>query len=138
MPTHLSPEQMKQFVRNHFEDFVNKRNAAVIHKNMTPDFYDHDGPGGKPTDLTGDEQMMVGMYKAMPDLRVTIEDMIAEGERVVCRNIWQWTDSSGKKMQFQGFVLWRFEGDKIAERWATVTPPAEGTGWNASAAKASG
>jgi hypothetical protein len=28
-------------------------------------------------------------------------------------------------MQFHGFVLWRFEGDKIAERWATVTPPAK-------------
>jgi hypothetical protein len=27
-------------------------------------------------------------------------------------------------MQFRGFVLWRFEGDKIAERWATVTPAA--------------
>jgi hypothetical protein len=27
-------------------------------------------------------------------------------------------------MQFHGFVLWRFEGDKTAERWATVTPPA--------------
>jgi hypothetical protein len=24
-----------------------------------------------------------------------------------------------------GFVLWRFEGEKITERWATVTPPAE-------------
>ena len=28
-----------------------------------------------------------------------------------------------------GFVLWRFEGGKIAERWATVTPPLEGTRW---------
>jgi hypothetical protein len=27
------------------------------------------------------------------------------------------------------FVLWRFEGDKIAERWATVTPPAEDSSW---------
>ena len=35
------------------------------------------------------------------------------------------TFASGKKMQFHGFVLWRFEGGKIAERWATVTPPAE-------------
>ena len=126
MASAMTLEQMKQFVRDHFEDFVNKRNAAVIRKNMTPDFYDHDGPGGKPTDLTGDEQMMVGMYKAMPDLHVTIEDMIAEGDKVVCRNRWRWTDPvSGKKMQFRGFVLWRFEGDKIAERWATVTPPAE-------------
>jgi len=129
MPTHLTPEQMKQFVRNHFEGFVNKRNAAVIRKNMTPDFYDHDGPDGKPTEVTGDEQMMLGIYRAMPDLRLTIEELIAEGDKVVCRNIWRWTDSFGKKMQFHGFVLWRFEGGKIAERWATVTPPAEEASW---------
>ena len=66
METNLSPEQMKQFVRSHFEDFVNKRNATVIHKNMTPNFYDHDGPGGKPTDARGDEQMMTGMYRQCP------------------------------------------------------------------------
>src|SRR6516162_2966592 len=112
MPTDLTLDQMKQVVRYHFEDFVNKRNAGVIRKNMTPDFHDHDGPGGKPTDVAGDEKMMVGMYKVMPDLHLTIEDMIAEGDKVVCRNIWRWTDLSGKKMQFHGFVLWRFEGDK--------------------------
>ena len=126
MATTLTLDQMKRFVRDHFEDFVNKRNAAVIRKNMTPDFYDHDGPGGKPTGVVGDEQMMTAMYKSMPDLRLTIEDMIAEGDKVMCRNVWRWTDTaSGKKKQFHGFVLWRFEGDKIAERWATVTPPAE-------------
>ena len=138
MPTNLTIDQMKQFVRDHFEDFVNKRNAAVIRKNMTPDFHDHDGPGGKPTGVEGDEQMMVAMYKAMPDLRLTIEEMIAEGDKVVCRNIWRWTDTaSGKKMQFHGFVLWRFEGNKIAERWATVTPPVEGMAWTVDAAKKS-
>ena len=56
MATDLTPDQMKQFVRDHFEEFVNRRNAAVIHKNMTPDFYDHDGPGGKPTGVDGDER----------------------------------------------------------------------------------
>ena len=126
MGTALTPDQMKRFVRDHFEEFVNKRNAAVIHKNMTSDFYDHDGPGGKPTDSDGDEQMMVTMYKSMPDLRITVEEMIAEADKVVCRNVWRWTDiSSGKKMEFHGFVLWRFEGEKIAERRATVTHPAE-------------
>ncbi|MGB9203090.1 MAG: ester cyclase [Terriglobales bacterium] len=129
MATNLTPAEMKQFVSDHFEDFVNQRNAGVIRKNMASDFYDHDGPGGKPTGIDG-EQMMLGMYKAMPDLHLTIEDMIAEGDKVVCRNIWRWTDAaSGKKMQFHGFVLWRFEGNKIGERWATVTPPVEGTSW---------
>jgi len=126
MPTHLTLTEMKQFVESHFEDFVNKRNAAVIHKNMTPDFYDHDGPGGKPTGVEGDEKMMLRMYESMPDLHLTIEDMLAENDKVMCRNIWRWTDAaSGRKMQFHGFVLWRFEGDKIAERWATVTAPSE-------------
>ena len=131
MPTQLTTEEMKQFVRNHFEDFVNRRNPAVIHKNMTADFYDHDGPGGKPADVFADERMMVGMYSAMPDLHLTIKEMIAEGDKVVCRNFWRWTDASGKKMQFHGFVLWRFEGDMIAERWATVTQPSESPAWPA-------
>jgi predicted ester cyclase len=126
MPTKLSPDEMKAFVRAHFEEFVNKRNAAVIRRNMTPDFYDHNGPGNKPTDVKGDEEMMLGMYKAMPDLRLTIEDMLAESDKVMCRNIWRWTDpKTHKTMEFHGFVLWRFEGDRIAERWATVTQPAE-------------
>ncbi len=124
MATQLTPDQMKQLVSSHFEEFVNKRDAAAIRKNMTPDFFDHDGPGGRPTDVAGDEQMMLAMYTAMPDLKVTIEDMIAERDKVVCKNVWRWTDlGSGKRMRFNGFVLWRIEGSKIAERWATVTPP---------------
>ena len=51
----------------------------------------------------------------------------------MCRNIWRWTDASGQKMEFYGFVLWRFEGGKIAERWATVTQPASGSAWAAEA-----
>ncbi len=130
MPTTLTTDQMKAKVLSHFEDFVNNRRAEVIRTNMTSDFYDHDGPGEEPTDVSGDEQMMRQMYAAMPDLHLTIEDLIAEGDKVVCRNHWRWTDaSSGTNMGFHGFVLWRFEGDKIAERWATVTKPAEDSSW---------
>jgi predicted ester cyclase len=124
MPTQLTPAQMKEFVRRHFEDFVNRQDAGAIRRNMTPDFHDHDGPGGKASGIDGDEQMMLAMYRAMPDLKVTIEDMIAEGDKVMCRNTWRWSEAgTGKRMQFRGFVLWRFEGDRIAERWATITPP---------------
>jgi predicted ester cyclase len=130
MSTNLTTNEMKAKVRSHFEDFVNKRKAEVIRTNMTPDFHDHDGPAGKPTDASGDEKMMRQMHSTMPDLHLTIEEMIAEGDKVVCRNTWRWTDSqSGKKMGFRGFVLWRFEGDKIAERWATVTAPTDEPSW---------
>jgi len=126
MATQLNPAQMKDFVRMHFEDFVNKQRPEVIYMNMTPDFVDHNGPGNKLSDARGDEELMLHMYRQMPGLTVSIEDMIAEGDKVVCRNVWHWTDpTTMKRMEFHGFVLWRFEGNRIAERWATVTQPAE-------------
>ena len=124
MATDLTTEEMKALVRKHFEDFVNHKKAQVIRHNMTPDFYDHDGPDGKPAGVEEDERMMRSMYELMPDLRLTIEDIVAEGDRVVCRNIWRWRDAKGgTPMEFHGFVQWRFEGHCIAERWATVTAP---------------
>ena len=126
MATSLSTSEMKARVRKHFEDFVNNQRPEVIRDNMTADFLDHDGPGGTPTGAAADEAMMRGMYRVFPDLHITIEEMIAEGDRVVCRNRWEGTNSTtGRRIEFHGFVEWRFEGDRIAERWATVTAPAE-------------
>ena len=126
MPTNLSTDEMKEHVRRHFEDFVNNQKAEVIRVNMTEDFFDHDGPGGKSTGVQGDEEMMRALYPLYPDLNITIEEMISEGDRVVCRNHWRGTNSkTGRVMEFHGFVEWRFEGNRIAERWATVTPPKE-------------
>ncbi len=125
MATFLTTSEMKARVRSHFEDFVNARKAEVIRVNMTEDFLDHDGPGAKPTGVAGDEAMMRSMYELFPDLRITIDEMIAEGDKVICRNRWHGTNAkTGQKIEFHGFVEWRFEGDRIAERWATVTPPA--------------
>jgi predicted ester cyclase len=123
MATQLTTEQMKQRGRDHFEDFVNRRKAEVIRANMTPDFYDHDGPGGKPTNLQGDEEMMLGMYEVMPDLHLTIEEMIAAGDKVVCRNIWRWTaEHSGKQMQFHGFVMWVSKGKRSPSAGPPLLP----------------
>jgi predicted ester cyclase len=122
----MTPEENKVFVRQHFEDFVNSRNAAVIRRNMTPDFIDHDGPGGKSAGIAEDERMMEAMYASMPGLRVTVEEMVAEDDKVVCRNVWRWNDAvTGKPWEFHGFVLWRLNEGKIAERWATVSAPRE-------------
>lgn len=120
----MTPEEMKRLVRNHFEDFVNRQDAAAIRRNMTAEFVDHDGPGGKTAGVEADERIMRAMYQSMPDLKVTIDDMVAEGDKVVCRNTWRWKDgASGRAMQFRGFVEWRIENGKIAERWAAVTAP---------------
>ena len=66
---------------------------------------------------------MEGMYRFLPDLHVTIDEIIAEGDKVMVRNIWTGTNPSGVKIQFKGFVLWKLKDGKIVERWATVTAP---------------
>lgn len=113
----------KALVVGHFEDFVNRQDLSAIDRNMTVDFFDHDGPGGRPIDREGDRRMMAAMFKAMPDLKVEVLTAVAEGDKVVVRNRWTGAyAATGQKMEFHGFVMWRIEEGKIAERWATVTP----------------
>lgn len=105
---------------------MNGRDLDAIDRNVSPDFVDHDGPGGKQTDRAGDRAMMAAMQKRLPDLKVEVKDALADGDKVVVRNVWTWTNSeTGRRMEFHGFVLWRIADGKIVERWATVTPPHE-------------
>jgi predicted ester cyclase len=120
----LNLEEMKTFVRNHFEDFVNRKKSAVALKNFSKDFLDHDEPGGVAVGAEAAQKMMEGVYQFWPDLHVTVEEILAEGDKVVVRNSWRATDkATGKGIEFHGFVLWRFANRKIVERWATITSP---------------
>jgi predicted ester cyclase len=110
----------KEFILRHFEEFVNKRNSAVAAQNFSEDFLDHDEAGGPARGPGPARQMMERMYGFFKELHVTVEDILAEGDKVMVRNIWHGTTQDGKKVQFRGFVLWRLENKKIVERWATV------------------
>lgn len=123
---HDNPEKMKQFIRNHFEEFVNRRNLEVADVNFAPDFVDHgsDVPPGTPPGPQGAKHYVGGALKRFPDMHVTVEDVIAEGDKVVVRNTWQGTDrNSGKKLRFGGIVIWRVAEGKLAERWAYLENP---------------
>ena len=116
----MTTEQAKALVRRHFEEFVNKKNHDIVYETMSDDFYDHDGPGGKPANREGGRQMMTNWHQMMPDLHLTIEDMIAEGDKVVCRAVWRATDKNGKPFLLKGIVIWRLAEGKLVERWASV------------------
>lgn len=120
----LSLEEMKNFVRDHFEDFVNRKKSDVALINFSEDFLDHDEPAGPAVGPQAAKTMMEAAYQRWPDLHVTVQDILAEGDKVIVRNSWHATDNAtGQKIEFHGFVLWRFANGKIVERWATITPP---------------
>jgi predicted SnoaL-like aldol condensation-catalyzing enzyme len=115
-----------EFIRNHFEEFVNRKNVDIGNVNFAPNFVDHgaDVPPGTPPGPAGAIQYVAGALKRFPDLHVHIEDMIAEDDKVVVRNHWTATDSlNGKKLEFRGIVIWRIAARKIVERWAYLEAP---------------
>jgi hypothetical protein len=67
---------------------------------------------------------LAAAFNRYPDLRVVIEDIVAEGDKVVVRNRWQATDGqSGKAIEFTGIVFWRISGGKLAESGLICRPP---------------
>ena len=124
--TGMTPAEMKQFIRDHFEDFVNRQRLDVADVNFAPDFVDHgdDVPPGPPSGPAGAKQYVGGAYKHFPDIHVTIEDMIAEDDKVAVRNRWTGTDAaSGQRLEFSGIVIWRIADRQIRERWAYLQKP---------------
>jgi predicted SnoaL-like aldol condensation-catalyzing enzyme len=121
--THL---EMKEFIRNHFEEFVNRKNVGIGEVNFAPEFVDHgaDVPPGLPPGPAGAMKYVGAALKKIPDLQVTIMDMIAEDDKVVVRNHWTGTDvASNQLLEFSGIVIWRIANRHIVERWAYLESP---------------
>jgi len=124
--TGMTHAEMKQFIRNHFEEFVNRKNLKIVEVNLAPGFVDHgaDVPPGTPPGLAGAIQYVGNVLKKVPDLHVEIEDMIAEDDKVVVRNRWTGTDAASKQpFEFSGIVIWRIASRQIVERWAYLEKP---------------
>lgn len=124
--TGMTHKQAKEFVQNHFEEFVNRKNLKIGEVTFAPEFVDHgaDVPAGLPPGPAGAMQYVGGAYKKFPDIHVEILDLIAEDDRVVVRNHWTGTEAaSGTEYGFSGIVIWRIAHRQLAERWAYLTPP---------------
>lgn len=124
--TGMTRTEAKGFVRNHFEEFVNRKNLNIGNVNLAPEFVDHgaDVPPGTPPGPAGAIQYVGGAYKKFPDVHVEILDLIAEDDKVVVRNHWTGTEAAtGKRFEFSGIVIWRIAHRQLVERWAYLTPP---------------
>jgi len=124
--TGMTHAEMKEFIRNHFEEFVNRKNVSVGEVNFARNFVDHgaDVPPGLPPGPAGAMQYVGAALTKVPDLRVNIEDLIAEDDKVVVRNHWTGTDAASKqRLEFSGIVIWRIANRQIVERWAYLETP---------------
>jgi steroid delta-isomerase-like uncharacterized protein len=118
-------EQNKVICRRFLEEVVNEGNQAVADELVGPDFVDHNPLPGLPPNRDGFKQSFIIFRSVFPDLKYTIEDMIAEGDKVVIRWIATGTQKgelfgippTGKHITVAGVDIFRLANGKLVELW---------------------
>ena len=121
-------QENRAIVQRFGEEVWNKGNLAAVDELVTPDYTGY-GPGRRVT--RGPEELkkvVARMHSAFPDLLFTVEDEIAEGDRVVTRwtgrgthrGEWRGIAATGKQVSFSGIAIRRIAGGRIAERWVNA------------------
>jgi len=116
----MSLEENKAIVRKFIEAY-NNRNLDAFDDLLAPDYVDHTSQVGP----EGLKQLMNMAFKAFPDLHETIEDIIAEGDKVWVRitftgtNTGEWLGfaPTGKKVTSKNVDTYRIVNGKLAEYW---------------------
>ena len=121
----MSTEENKAIIRRAVEETWHKRNLDVIDELYATDFVNHDSGAPDVRDLVTYKGFIAAARTGLPDFHVTIEDMIAEGDKVASR----WTargthqdelfgiPPTGKQATWTGMTIYRFAGGKIVEAW---------------------
>ena len=120
----MSTEENKTIVRR-FEELFNEKQVDRADEFVAPDYIDHGALPGQAPGLDGAKQKWAMYIAAIPDLRVPIEDMVAEGDKVVVRWTAEGTQRgellgippTGKRLRFSGISIYRLAEGKVAEVW---------------------
>jgi predicted SnoaL-like aldol condensation-catalyzing enzyme len=104
----------KEIARSYFQR-VGSGDLDAVDELVTSDFVDHDAPPGTPQGPEAAKAFAGAMISHHPDLKIEIEDVFGEDDRVALRLRWNAQETG--YMQY-GIVVFRFDGDRIAERWS--------------------
>jgi predicted ester cyclase len=117
-------EENRAAFRQVIAEGFNRGNFEVLPRVFNPDFVEHQF-GLRPT-IEGMKSDIQTLRNAFPDLRLTIDDMVAEGDRVWARMTARGTNRggfmgppNGKSFEIAVFDVVRFEDGKIVEHWGS-------------------
>jgi steroid delta-isomerase-like uncharacterized protein len=123
----MAVEQNKEIVRRFYEEVMNKEDIDALGELAVPDYEEHDPLPGQGTAREGLRDRVTMLIRAFHP-QFTIEDLIAEGDRVVAR----WTNTGVHVGEFLGIPptnrtatvagidVYRLQDGKLAEHWHVV------------------
>jgi steroid delta-isomerase-like uncharacterized protein len=121
----MSAEQNKALVRRFFEEIMNGNNLSLIDEFVAPDFVEHEAMPGAASGREGFRQTSIMFRSAFPDLKATINDMIAEGDKVAMSVTFTGTHKgefmgmapTGERFSMNAHDIMRIENGKLKEHW---------------------
>jgi len=130
----VSLEENKALVRKFFEEVWNNRNLDYLDEVYSPDFKLHalwqNTSAGGAIEATGTEpakQVIAGWFTGFPDIKVTVEDQVAEGDLVGSRhsshgthtNTFMGMPATGKEATVTGMTVTRIADGRMVEAWTS-------------------
>ena len=121
----MSAEENKSLVHRYVEQILNRGNMAVADELLAPDYRRHISPTTAPLSIDVQKQRLAGIRTAFPDWHLTVEDMIADGDRVAFRatirgthkGTFQSIAPTGTAVTVSALDIVRIENGKLVEHW---------------------
>jgi len=126
-----SIEANKAVVERLFADDLSEPDRAAAARAadqiVAPEFVDHTNPPELKHGLESHKTIVALFRTSFPDMRWTIEDVVAEGDRVVARTTMRGTHRgeffgiapTGREVVYPGIHILRLAGGKVAEHWGS-------------------
>ena len=116
-------EAHKNIVRRLVDEAQTRGNLAVVDEILADDFVDHSPLAGLPPTREGVKILFAGLKAGFPDLAVTIDEQVAEGEKVVTRKTFRGTHggeflgvpATGRPVAWEVIDILTFRGERIVE-----------------------
>ncbi|GGT37449.1 ester cyclase [Streptomyces chromofuscus] len=128
MPTTLTAEQQREVIEKVFHEGLDLGDLSAADRYLTADFRNH---GSHDDSMRGPEAFKHTIkiqQSAFSDIRYEILDFISMGDKAAIRWVMHGKHTgpfigippTGLQVQHQAIIWFRFEGDRIAERWGIV------------------
>jgi steroid delta-isomerase-like uncharacterized protein len=125
----LKMEGNRDKIRRLFDEVLNAGKLSLLDTLIGAAYVDHNPSPGQPAGAAGVKGKVEALRAAFPDLRYTLEDLVAEGELVAARYSWRGTHKgeaflgippSGKSILVRGMDFYRLRDGRIVEHWDNI------------------
>jgi steroid delta-isomerase-like uncharacterized protein len=121
----MSTDNNKAVYWRYIQEVFNEGRLDRLNELLAPDYTYHEAPPGTPAGAEGIRQVVTQFRGAFPDLKITIEEQIAEGDRVCSRATTRGTHkgplfgipATGKSVTMTGITWVRVVDGKITDSW---------------------